>query len=68
MDVIGELVVNREVIVALAPLGLAGPLPATHANGPDRRMAQDPARDVEVVNVLLDDVVAAEPQEMVPIA
>ena len=38
VDVVGELVVDREVIVALAPFGLAGPLSAAHAHGTDRRM------------------------------
>ena len=31
-------------------------------------MAQHPAGHVEVVHVLLDDVVAAEPDEVVPVA
>ena len=30
--------------------------------------AEGPAGDVEVVDVLLDDVVAAEPEEVVPVA
>ena len=68
MDAVGELVVDREVVVALAALGLADHLAAAHADGPDRMGAQRPAGDVEVVHVLLDDVVAAEPEEVVPVA
>src|SRR5262249_40403322 len=48
--------------------GLADDLPAAHANGPNRVCSERPARDVQVVNVLLDDVIAAQPEEMVPVA
>ena len=68
VDVVGELVIDGELIVALALLGLAGPLSAAHSHGPDRRSTDGPAGHVEVVNVLLDDVVAAEPDEVVPVA
>ena len=64
----GELVIDREVVVALAALGLGVDLAAAHADGPDRVGAQRPDGDVEVVHVLLDDVVAAEPEEVVPVA
>ena len=40
-------------------------LPSAHALGLDRvGVAHDPVADVEVVDVLLDDVVAAEPGEV----
>ena len=35
---------------------------------PDRVRAHDPVRDVDVVHVLLDDVVAGEPGEVQPVA
>ena len=63
-----ELVVDGEVVVALAVLGLADHLPAAHADGPNGVGADGPAGHVQVVHVLLDDVVAAEPEEVVPVA
>ena len=39
-----------------------------HAVGLDGMVALDPVADVDVVDVLLDDVVAAEPDEVVPVA
>ena len=68
MDVVGELVVDREVIVALAAFGFVDHLAAAHAHGSNGMGADGPAGDVKVVHVLLDDVVAAEPDEMVPVA
>ena len=67
VDVVGELVIDGELIVALALLGLAGPLSAAHSHGPDRRSTDGPAGHVEVVNVLLADVVTREPAEVVPV-
>src|SRR5262249_21202018 len=40
---------------------------AAHADRVDRRMADGPVHDVEVVDVLLDDMVAAQPGEVVPV-
>ena len=42
-------------------------LRAAHAVGFDRMRAFEPVDDVDVVDVLLDDVVAAEPGEVVPV-
>ena len=59
----GEVV--EDVAVAFAGAGL----PAAEAgDGFDRVRAEDPIHDVEVVDVLLDDVVAGEPGEVVPVA
>ena len=41
---------------------------AALAAGFDRVTAFDPVDDVEVVDVLLDDVVAANPDEVIPVA
>ncbi len=58
-----------EVMVEDLTVFLAGAnLPAAHALGLDRMLvAAEPVADVQIVNVLLDDVVAAEPREVVPI-
>ena len=48
--------------------GLGARLPAAHADGLDRVRADRPVDHVEVVDVLLDDVVAGEPGEVVPVA
>src|SRR4029079_2366461 len=40
---------------------------AAHADGADRVAIHDPVDHVEVVNVLLDDVIAAQPEEVVPV-
>src|SRR5262249_44546179 len=63
-----EFVVDREVVVALAALRLGVDLAAAHADGADGVGAEGPAGDVEVVHVLLDEMVAAEPEVVVPVA
>ena len=40
---------------------------AAHADRPHRVVVHDPVDHVEIVDVLLDDVVAAHPQEVVPV-
>src|ERR1700693_2724173 len=48
---------------------LVGPnLAAAHPPALSRVVLLDPVADVEIVNVLLDDVVAAEPDVVVPVA
>ena len=59
----GEVV--EDVAVALAAAGLAA---AEGGDGFDGVRADDPVHDVEVVDVLLDDVIAGEPGEVVPVA
>ena len=54
----------EDIAVVLADAHLA----AAHAVGFLRVFAHDPVADVEIVDVLLDDVVAAEPVEEVPVA
>src|SRR5262249_3894719 len=68
VDSVREFVIDGEVVVALAALGLLMDLAAAHADGLDRVRAQRPEGDVQVMDVLLDDVVAAEPEEVVPVA
>ena len=43
-------------------------LPAAGADGLDRVRVHHPVRDVDVVDVLLDDVIAGEPGEIQPVA
>ena len=50
------------------PLRLSRTVAAAHAVGLDRMIVLDPVADVEVVDVLLADVVAAEPDEVIPVA
>src|SRR6202011_3890324 len=70
MDALGVFIIDREVIEDVAEvLGIGhASLPAAHADGADRVIAKAPIEHVEVVNVLLDDVVAANPGEVVPVA
>src|SRR5207248_404156 len=57
-------VVIEDVAIILADAHLA----AAHAEGRNGRRAHDPIADVEIVNMLLDNVVAAKPVEEIPIA
>ena len=70
MHPVGVLIINREVVIALAALGLTirDRLTAAHADGFDRVTAQCPAGHVEVVHMLFGDVITAQPEEMVPVA
>ena len=63
---IGEL--DGVVVVDFAHVLAHADLPAAHALGLDGMALGDPVADVDVVHVLLDDVVAAEPGEIVPVA
>ena len=63
------LVLDGEVVVDVAVAVAAAHLPAAEAgHGADGMRAEDPVHDVQVVDVLLDDVVAGEPGEVVPVA
>src|SRR5262249_51527795 len=46
----------------------ADDLRAAHAEGADWMVTFEPIDDVEIVNVLLDDVITANPDEVIPIA
>src|SRR5205085_4523434 len=63
---VGEL--DEMVVVVLAVLLARANLAAALALRLGRVGALDPVGDVQVVNVLLGDVVAAEPVEVVPVA
>ena len=62
------LELDGEVVVALAELGAPVDLLAAHAVSPDRVCAEGPVGHVQVMHVLLDDMVAAEPGVVVPVA
>ena len=65
VDAVRVLVVDREVVEDVAVLGSGADLPAAHADGASTGcVPQRPVDDVEVVDVLLDDVVAGEPGEV----
>ena len=63
---VGEEVFHGMVIVDLADARRSGPA-GRPTPGPDRMALLDPVADVDVVNVLLDVVVAAQPGEMIPV-
>src|SRR5262249_29494608 len=64
----GILVVNSEVVVDVAVDRIDTHLPSAETNGAHRLSAQGPVRTVEIVDVLLHNVVAAQPGEVIPIA
>ena len=68
MNAIGELVIDGEVVVALTAFRLGDHLAAAHADGLERMRFECPAGHVEIMDVLFDDVVAAEPEEVIPVA
>src|SRR5262249_56446146 len=63
LELDGEVVVDVSLAVALAHLAAAQPRDGAHRVRP-----QHPVHDVEIMHVLLDDVVAGEPGEVVPVA
>ena len=56
------------MIVDVAVDRISADLSAAVARGFDGVRAKSPIRDVEVVHMLFDDVVAAEPGEVIPVA
>ena len=63
---VGEF--DEVIVVDLADASVVAAVAASHAVGLDGMIALGPIADVEVVDVLLDDVVAAEPDEVIPVA
>ena len=66
-------VLDEMLVVDLAEALLRGPSSialhaGAHADGLHRMVALDPVADVEFMDVLLDDVVAAEPPHLIPVA
>src|SRR5215204_5979537 len=51
-----------------AVVGALADFATAHAMGADRVTVFDPVGDVHIMNVLLDDVIAAKPNEVVPVA
>src|SRR5258706_7064910 len=62
---VGVFVLDREMVPDLP--GILADLPAAHAVGADRVRAHDPIGHIQVVDVLLVDLVSAEPDIVVPI-
>ena len=62
------LEVDREVVVDVAEGRIDPLLAAAHAHRRHRRLADGPLEHVDVVDVLLDDVVARQPGEVQPVA
>ena len=65
MDGITEVVIDAEEVEHVARVA---PGAATEAEGADGRTAQEPDGDVDVMDVLLDDVVAGELRKVHPVA
>ena len=65
---IGIFELNTVMIENLAVVRRAGDLRATHSKRADRMVAFEPIDDVQIVNVLLDDVIPANPNKIVPVA
>src|SRR5262245_31794836 len=66
MDALGPFIINSEKVVNLAVSGIPRS-PETHPDRLGRMALKRPVEHVDVVNVLLHDVVAAQPREAVPI-
>src|SRR5208337_2881998 len=64
---IGIGVLDAVVIENLADAALGPDLPAANACGLHRCAPRDPVAGVDAVDMLLDDVVTAQPDEMVPV-
>ena len=60
-------VLDTVVIENLADAGLGPDLPAANAGGLHGYAPRDPVAGVDAVDMLLDDVVAAQPDEVVPV-
>ncbi len=65
---VGILVFDRVMIEDLSRIRPGPDLATALSLRPNRVSFLHPVRDVEVVDVLLDDVVAAQPVEVVPVA
>src|ERR1051326_5144960 len=63
---VGVLILDGEVVPNLARL-VSQLLAGAHAPAFDRMVLHDPVGDVEVVNVLFADVIAAKPDVVVPV-
>ena len=68
LGAVGIRVFDRVMIEDVAVLFASADLSAAHALGFDGMTVLDPVADIEIVNVLLADVIAAEPIEEVPVA
>ena len=68
MTPLGIRELDGMVVEDLAHVAAHADLPAAHALGFGGMHPDDPVSDVQIVDVLLDDVVAAEPVEVIPVA
>lgn len=67
-DAVGVFEFDGEVVVDVAIDGGGSGLASAEAGGADGVGLEDPVHDIEVMDVLFDDVVTAEPGEIVPVA
>ena len=68
LDSVGVGELDRVVVEYFANILADADLPAARPLGLDGMRLGDPIAHVDVVNVLLDDVIAAQPVEIVPVA
>ena len=64
---VGVFELHREMVEDVPVRGVRAALPAAHRDRFDGMRAERPVRHVDVVDVLLDDVVAREPGEVEPV-
>ncbi len=67
-DAVGVFEFDGEVVVDMAIDGGGTGLAPAEAGGADGVGLEDPVDDIEVMDVLFDDVITAEPGEVVPVA
>src|SRR5665213_1980939 len=65
---VGVSELDHVVIVNFAVVDPGANLTAAHPHRGDRMAFHDPIGHVQVVNMLLDDVIAAQPHEVIPVA
>ena len=68
VDAVRVLVVDREVVVDVAVDRIGAHLAAAQADRARGMSAERPIDRVQVVHVLLDDVIATQPGEVIPVA
>src|SRR5262249_43224112 len=64
---VGILEFDAVVIEDFAIVARAGDLRTAHAVPANGMVALEPINDIQIVNVLLDDVIAADPDEVIPV-
>ena len=67
LDAVGVGELDRMVVIDLAILFAGAHLSSAHTFGLFWRATHQPVDDVDVVNVLFDDMVTAQPVEVIPV-